>query len=250
MKSENNRKINEYIQNQIKESKNIAEDTMRKKDLENMIKESITAIKDKHRCSEQAKKKAVNNFLKKQEQIMTAEVIRKIKNLKKTEAAIRNRISNDQTAAGIIQNNREILEKKISDPNEAKNPADTSYSKDLVKTEMNPNDLAYIKNYNNLEIDLIDFAYKKMSKYNVRLGNSEADDLESISEVIPTPSKDQRITDNVAKALKSGNVNMSKNNVGLENSDTDDLEIISAESLRCAAGAGELLGATSWFLAS
>merc|ERR1712173_138233 len=137
MKSENNRKINGYIQNQIKESKNIAEDTMRKKGLENMIKESITAIKDKHRCSEQDAKKAVDNFLKKQEQIMTAEVIRKIKNLKKTEAAIRNRISNDQTAAGIIQNNREILEKKISDPKEAKNPADTSYSKDLVETEMN-----------------------------------------------------------------------------------------------------------------
>ena len=92
---------------------------------------------------------------------------------------------------------------------------------------MNPNDLAYIKNYNNLEIDLINLGYKKMPEYNVRLENSEANDLVSISEVIPTPSKNQRITDNVAKALKSGNINMQKNNVGLENSDSDDLEIIS-----------------------
>ena len=42
-------------------------------------------------------------------------VIQKIKNMKKTEEALRDSISDAQTAVGIIQNTRELLENELSD---------------------------------------------------------------------------------------------------------------------------------------
>ena len=145
---QNRNNLNGNTPNQIKESKTTAEDTIKKKALKNMIEESITVIKNQNKCSEQMANQAINAFLKKQEQRMEAEVMIKINNLKRKEAELEESIANAQTAAGIIKNNREILEDKLNSPEKTTEPDNTAYSEKNKIPQINTLDIMQIRNPN------------------------------------------------------------------------------------------------------
>merc|ERR1712030_139551 len=105
-----NGKINN--QNQIKNSKPLIEDTIKKKAMKRTIEESIAIIRNQNKCSNQLANQAINKFLQQQEKKMEKVILEKIMNLE------------------IIQNNRDILENKINNQNKEKNPANIAYSGD------------------------------------------------------------------------------------------------------------------------
>ena len=128
-KSENN--IKDVNPNQIKNSKTLTEDTIKKKAMKNIIEESIKFIRNQNKCSNQLANQAINKFLEQQEKKMEKVILEKIMNLDKTEAALRENMINAQAATEIIHNNREILENKLNSQNTEKNPADIAYSENL-----------------------------------------------------------------------------------------------------------------------
>merc|ERR1712030_256172 len=98
--------------NQIKNSKTLIEDTIKKKAMKSTIEESITIIRNQNKCSNQLENQAITKFLQQQEKKMEKVILEKIMNLE------------------IIQNNRDILENKINNQNKEKNPADIAYPGD------------------------------------------------------------------------------------------------------------------------
>merc|ERR1712105_31001 len=112
-KSENNKVQdikNSNNPNQIKNSKTLIEDTIKKKAMKNTIEESITIIRNQNKCSNHLANQEIDKFLQQQEKKMEKVILEKIMNL------------------DIIQNNRDILENKINNKNKEKIPADTGYS--------------------------------------------------------------------------------------------------------------------------
>merc|ERR1711984_72000 len=97
--------------NQIKNSKTLIEDTIKKKAMKNTIEESITIIRNQNKCSNQLANQAINKFLEQQEKKMEKVILEKIMNLE------------------IIQKNRE------------KKPADIAYSGNVY-------DPAHIEDHN------------------------------------------------------------------------------------------------------
>merc|ERR1712015_280179 len=110
--SENNKlqNIKEVNPNQIKNSKTLTEDTIKKKAMKNIIEESIKFIRNQNKCSNQLANQAINKFLEQQEKKMEKVILEKIMNLE------------------IIQNNKEILRNKLNNQNKERNPADIAYS--------------------------------------------------------------------------------------------------------------------------
>merc|ERR1712105_526111 len=114
-KSENNKvqdTKNSNNPNQIKNSKTLIEDTIKKKAMKSTIEESITIIRNQNKCSNHLANQEIDKFLQQQEKKMEKVILEKIMNLE------------------IIQNNRDILEKKINNQNKEKVPADAVYSGD------------------------------------------------------------------------------------------------------------------------
>ena len=110
-----NREENAEVRIQTKPSSRIIDNKVdiKQEALKNAIENSIVKIMDTHECSENMAQKAINEVFNERGQKVEKEVIQKIKNMKETEEALRNSISDAQTAAGIIQNNREVLENKL-----------------------------------------------------------------------------------------------------------------------------------------
>merc|ERR1712015_333333 len=98
-----NDKINN--QNQIKNSKPLIEDTIKKKAMIRTIEESIEVIKNQNKISNQLTNQAIEKFLQQQENKMKKLILEKLMNLE------------------ILQNNRDILENKINIQNKEMEPA-------------------------------------------------------------------------------------------------------------------------------
>merc|ERR1712015_56926 len=116
-----NDKINN--QNQIKDSKPLIEDTIKKKAMKRTIEESIEVIRNQNKLSNQLTNQAIDKFLQQQEKKMEKLILEKLMNLE------------------ILQNNRDILENKINIQNKEMEPADIAYPKDVYDPDN-------IKNHN------------------------------------------------------------------------------------------------------
>merc|ERR1712074_179307 len=99
-------------QNQIKISKPLIEDTIKKKAMKRTIEESIAVIRNQNKCSNQLTNQAIDKFLQQQEKKMEKLILEKLMNLE------------------ILQNNRDILENKINIQNKEMEPADIAYPED------------------------------------------------------------------------------------------------------------------------
>merc|ERR1712030_144871 len=64
--------------NQIKNSKTLIEDTIKKKAMKSTIEESITIIRNQNKCSNQLANQAINKFLQQQEKKMEKVILEKI----------------------------------------------------------------------------------------------------------------------------------------------------------------------------
>merc|ERR1712105_176613 len=114
-KSENSQNLkNDKInnQNQIKNSKPLIEDTIKKKAMIRTIEESIEVIKNQNKISNQLTNQAIEKFLQQQENKMEKLILEKLINLE------------------ILQNNRDIVENRINIQKKEMEPAYIAYPKD------------------------------------------------------------------------------------------------------------------------
>merc|ERR1712030_67060 len=155
-----NGKINN--QNQIKNSKPLIEDTIKKKAMKRTIEESIAVIRNQNKCSNQLANQAINKFLQQQEKKMEKVILEKLMNLE------------------ILQNNRDILENKINIQNKEMEPADIAYPEDVYdpdNIENHNKDQEVSFNLDNVVSKILEFQItRKINKANERTSGEPNND--------------------------------------------------------------------------